>query len=58
MDRNPVVHEPSGKKNKKLFKVIGQEPYSIKTDVWSLGCIFYEMLFGKTPWYNDRVHQL
>ncbi|KAM3143963.1 hypothetical protein pb186bvf_004014 [Paramecium bursaria] len=39
-------------------QVIGQENYSIKTDCWSLGCIFYEMLYGKTPWYNENVHEL
>jgi serine/threonine protein kinase len=26
-----------------------RQPYSIKTDVWSLGIIFYEVLVGWTP---------
>ena len=27
-----------------------QNKYSIKTDIFSIGIIAYEMLTGKTPW--------
>jgi len=26
------------------------EKYSYKCDVWALGFVFFQMLFGKTPW--------
>lgn len=25
--------------------------YTSKCDIWALGCIFYELLHKKTPWY-------
>jgi serine/threonine protein kinase len=31
------------------MQVYERKPYSIKTDVWSLGIIFYEVLVGRTP---------
>jgi serine/threonine protein kinase len=29
---------------------IMQNKYSEKSDIWSLGVIFYEMLYGAVPW--------
>jgi serine/threonine-protein kinase ULK2 len=26
------------------------ERYTSKSEIWSIGIIFYEMLYGKTPW--------
>ena len=31
-------------------QILGRKHYSTKCDVWSLGCILYEMIFGDTPW--------
>ena len=30
-------------------QILQNEPYSYKCDIWSLGCIFYECLYGKVP---------
>jgi serine/threonine protein kinase len=30
-------------------QVLGEERYTIKCDMWSLGIIFYEMLFQSLP---------
>ncbi|CAK66613.1 unnamed protein product (macronuclear) [Paramecium tetraurelia] len=31
-------------------QILDHKRYNSKTDVWSIGFIFYEALFGKTPW--------
>lgn len=31
-------------------QILRGEPYSLKCDVWSLGVIFYKLLFGFLPW--------
>ena len=32
--------------------------YSFKSDIWSLGVIFYEILFSDTPWKAKTEKQL
>lgn len=35
------------------IQILKGMPYSSKCDIWALGCIFYEMLFAKTPWFGN-----
>jgi calcium-dependent protein kinase len=32
--------------------------YSSKTDIWSIGIMYYEMLFGVTPWTAQTEEEL
>jgi len=40
-------------------EILNRKPYTTKADVWSLGCIFYEILIGTMPFnardYNDLI---
>jgi len=39
-------------------QILNDEAYSEKCDVWSTGCLFYQLLFGKLPWTANSVPSL
>ena len=39
-------------------QVLKGKPYTNKTDVWSLGVLAYEMMFGRTPWQGNSEDNL
>lgn len=39
-------------------EVLKQEEYSFKSDIWSLGCIFYELLMLERPYKSDSMMSL
>ena len=36
-------------------ELVRHEKYSEKVDVWSLGCITYQLLSGKTPFDGKNI---
>ncbi|CAD8045924.1 unnamed protein product [Paramecium primaurelia] len=39
-------------------QILKNEKYSTKCDVWSFGFLFYEILYGRTPWVASSIPQL
>ena len=39
-------------------QILNSIPFSSKTDIWSLGIMIYEMLYGKTPWAGKTPQDL
>lgn len=39
-------------------EVLNNEAYNNKADIWSIGTVFYEMLFGKPPFVASNMLDL
>lgn len=39
-------------------QIFSSEKYTEKTDIWSLGVILYEMIYGKVPWNVNSIVEL
>ena len=39
-------------------QILKKTKYTTKSDLWSIGLIYYEMLHGKTPWPASNEMQL
>lgn len=39
-------------------QILAGDKFSSKCDVWSTGVVFYEMLYGKTPWVGEDTLKL
>jgi serine/threonine protein kinase len=35
-------------------QILDNQKFSAKCDIWSVGIVFYEMLYGKTPWTGEN----
>lgn len=40
------------------FEVLIGKSYTSKCDIWAIGCIFYQMLHGVTPWTAKTEYEL
>ncbi|CAD8043843.1 unnamed protein product [Paramecium primaurelia] len=56
---NPnVLHSQVGTPLYMSPQILRNEQYSMKCDIWSLGFLFYEMLYGQSPWTAQSIPQL
>lgn len=39
-------------------QILNKQTYTNKSDLWSIGLIFYEMIYGHTPWPANNELQL
>jgi len=39
-------------------EILTGHDYSMKADLWSLGCVLYEMLYGECPYEEATIAKL
>ena len=39
-------------------EVMKKEAYGLKADIWSIGIIFFQMIFGKVPYISTTANQM
>lgn len=39
-------------------QILAKEPYNSKCDIWSVGVLFYELLYGRHPWKGKGLKEL
>ena len=39
-------------------ELVQEQPYNHTTDLWSLGCILYELFYGVPPFYTNNIYSL
>lgn len=58
---NEIVNERCGSPIYMSCQIVSKQDYSFETDVWSLGVLFYELLFKKLPFvasYTEDLYDL
>ena len=54
IEHNSMINTVCGSPLYMAPEIMGKQAYTNQTDLWSIGLILYEMLFGKHPYYNCK----
>lgn len=52
MEKSEILHSRVGTLPYMSPQILAGREYTAKSDIWSLGVIFYHLLFGKHPWID------
>ena len=58
LKKNKLINEPMGTPRYASPEVMKKEPFSYKSDIWSVGCIIYEMCKLRTPFLGKTMDEL
>lgn len=47
-----------GTPSTKAPEILKHYPYGFEVDIWSIGIVFYHMLYGRYPWRGDTEEDL
>jgi serine/threonine protein kinase len=39
-------------------EIIRNEPYNLPTDIWSIGCVIFELATFQHPFVGDKLHDV
>lgn len=56
--KNSLAYTQTGTPYYASPEVWKDKPYDYKSDIWSLGCVLYEMMTLKPPFRADSMHNL
>lgn len=55
---NDLANTVAGTRTLMAPEILRQEAYGHKADVWSIGCLFYQLLFGFLPFQGESQQLL